>query len=195
MRLSQINDVFKPKVGRNFCLTYCRIPCMDSAICILWRIAAIEGGGREINGLNEYFWGKMWLVRVLVRNNWGTAAQQVGWEACAGREFRGGRGLIRQQMGEERQAGAWKQACRLAPACRRCLPVLADRPGRHERCRRRRPEGNGAERSETHGGAGRAAEEASRTKRARFSRSESVSPRVVALEELVKPNQGERFNW
>ena len=32
-------------------------------------------------------------------------------------------------------------------------------------------------------------------KRARLSRSERVSPMVVALEELVKPNQGERFKW
>ena len=50
-------------------------------------------------------------------------------------------------------------------------------------------------RSETQAGAGRTAREASSTKRARLSRSESVSPMVVAFEELIKPNQGERFKW
>ena len=51
------------------------------------------------------------------------------------------------------------------------------------------------EQSETYEGAGMAARDASRTKRARLSMSERVSPRVVALEELIGPNQGERFNW
>ena len=50
-------------------------------------------------------------------------------------------------------------------------------------------------RSDTHAGAGQAAEEASWMKRARLSRSESVSPMVVAFEELIKPNQGDFFKW
>ena len=49
--------------------------------------------------------------------------------------------------------------------------------------------------SETHAGAGRTAREASWIKRAKLSISESVSPKVVAFEELIKPNQGDLFKW
>jgi hypothetical protein len=54
-------------------------------------------------------------------------------------------------------------------------------------------ESKAGSRSETQAGADRAAEEASWMKRARLSRSESVSPMVVAFEELIKPNQGDFF--
>jgi hypothetical protein len=49
--------------------------------------------------------------------------------------------------------------------------------------------------SETHAGAGRTAREASWIKRARLSMSESVTPMVVAFEEMIKPNQGDLFKW
>jgi hypothetical protein len=56
-------------------------------------------------------------------------------------------------------------------------------------------ESKAVSRSETQAGAGRTVREASWMKRARLSMSESVSPMVVAFEELIKPNQGERFKW
>ena len=137
----------------------------------------MEGDGLRWERLRDrwverVFWGKSGLDRVLQRNNSELAAQQVHCELRASRKFEAEGKIIRPPVGDGWGAGAWIQACR-----------------------GRRPKAKRGEGSETHSGADRAAEEASWTKRARLSRSESVSPIRVAFAEDTRPNQGERFKW